>query len=232
MAAQPHDEVTFEKWQFGSVVSTGKNARCIPVNDGIGFPATHPKIQLCMDHDPALEIVQVRQEGESRCMIVKVPEESPLSHSLLKLDQFALTAAESMSVEIFKKQFRPEQLTQLYRPVLKDGLLTLTINEDVQVWKLLDDTSGDGPDKNFCDASLEELTPGDKVWICAEVKALYFLPRSFGVALVASDVLVIPSTKAKVFPFVSRTRRFTYSVPIAAHAASSSFMEEQDEASE
>jgi hypothetical protein len=228
MAAQPHDEVTFEKWQFGSVVSTGKNARCIPVNDGIGFPATHPKIQLCMDHDPALEIVEVRQEGESRCIVVKVPEESPLLQSLLKLDQFALAAAETMSVELFKKQFRPDQLMQLYRPVLKDALLTLTINDEVQVWKLLDDTSGDGPDKNFCDASLEDLVPGDKIWICAEVKALYFLPRGFGVALVASDVLVIPSMKAKVFPFVSRTRRFSYSGPVAAHATSS-FLEEQDE---
>jgi hypothetical protein len=230
MAAQPHDEVAFEKWRFGSIVSTGKNARCIPVNDGTSFPATPPKIQLCTDHDPALEIVQMLREGESWSLTVRVPEESPLLRSLQSLDHFALKAAETQSVELFKKQFKNDQLLQLYRPLVKDSLLSLSVNaDDVQVWKLLDAAAGDDIDKKFCDATLDDLVPGVRVWLCAEVKAFYFLPRSFGIALSASDVLVIPVTRPKVFPFVSRTRRFSYAPPVAANASSPEPEEAEEE---
>ena len=216
MAAQPHDDISFEAWQFGNIVTTGKNTKCIPVNDGISFPVAPPKVQLCTDNDPPLEVVQVSQDGKVRSLVVKVPDGSPLSQSLQALDRFALEAAEKKSMELFKKQFKPEQLLQLYFPTLKsDALLSLTINEDVQVWKLIDDSSKDVSEKKFCDASLEDVVPGAKVWLCAEVKALYFLPRSFGFALATSDILVIPTTKPKVFPFVSRTRSFSYMVATA-----------------
>ena len=229
MAAQPHDEVAFDKWRFGSIVNTGKNARCIPVNDGASFPPVPPKIQLCTDHDPALAILQISREGESWSLTVKVPEDSPLSRSLQSLDQFALRAAETQSVELFKKQFKSDQLLQLYRPTVKDGLLTLTVNADVQVWKLLDAAAGDDVDKKFCDAVLEDLVPGMRVWLCVEVKAVYFLPRGFGIALSASDVLVLPAKRPKVFPFVSRTRRFSYEPPVAATAPSPDPEEDEEE---
>jgi len=227
MVAQSHDNLSFETWNFGNIVSTGKNTRCIQVNDGVSFPSEPPKIQLCTDSDPPLEVVEVSLDGGSRSLIVKVSQDSPLLQSLSALDRFAVTTAEFKSNELFKKQFHSDQLLQIYHPLLNDGLLNLTINDNVQVWKLLEEASDDSQEKKFCDASLESLVSGDKVWLCVEVKALYFLPRSFGIALAASDVLVIPTTKVKVFPFASRTRRFSY-IPAAGALACSPCLEEEE----
>jgi len=229
MAAQPHDEVAFDKWQFGNIVSTGKNTKCIPVNDGVSFPASPPKIQLSTDQDPALEITQIGRDGESWSLTVNVSQESPLLQSLQSLDDFALRTAEIQSVELFKRQFKTEQLLQLYRPLLKDSLLSLTVNADAQVWKLLESASGGEEENKFCDATLGDLVPGSKVWLCAEVKAIYFFPRSFGLALSASDVLIIPATKPKVFPFVSRKLRFSYAAPAPVNAPSSDPEEAEEE---
>ena len=230
MTAQPHDDLSVLTWRFGNVSSAGKNTRCIPVTDGVSFPPQPPKIQLCTEDDPPLEVVQFVQDdckpgGGPKTLVLKVPEGSSLLQSLQALDRYALEVAEKKSTELFKKQFKPEQLQPLYTPIMKDSLLSLRVDDDLLIWKLLARNTSDASQKLITSGASEDVLPGGKVWLCAEVKALYFLPRSFGLVLTASDVLVFPREKSKAFPFVSRTLSFSF---VSEAVASSIPIPEED----
>lgn len=204
MAAQTHDALDFSSWRFGNIIATGRNARCMSVNDGDAFPAAPPKLQLSTDDDPPLEILQVNLEAGT--LTVRVPDDSSLLQSLHALDSFALDTAERRSAQFFQRDFQREQLQQLYRPVALDGRINLSLSGDTRTWRLL--AKADATERLVAEASLQDLREGDKIWLCAEVRALCFLPRSFAFALAASDVLQLPERRPRTFPFQSRKCSF------------------------
>ena len=202
MTALLHDALDFSSWRFGNLVATGRNARCMSVNDGVAFPAAPPKIQLSADDDPPLEILQVKCDS----LTIRVPEDSSLLQSLATLDGFAPDTAERHSTQCFQRDFQREQLAQLYRPLVLDGRLSLSIAEDARIWRLL--PSSDAAERRVVEASPQEVVEGSKIWLCAEVRALCFLPRSFSFALAASDLLLLPTHRPRAFPFLSRKCSF------------------------
>jgi hypothetical protein len=201
MTAVSHDALDFSSWRFGHIVATGRNARCMSVNDGVAFPAAPPKVQLSTDDDPPLEVLEVKCDA----LTIRVPEDSSLLQSLSALDGFALDTAERHSTQCFQRDFQREQLAQLYRPLAADGRLSLGVAADVRVWRLL--PTGDA-ERRVVEATPQDVVEGSKVWLCAEVRALCFLPRSFSFALAATDLLLLPAHRPRPFPFLSRKCSF------------------------
>ena len=220
MSALSHRGLSFDDWRVGGVASSGPNTRGVAVRIGGGLLAQPPKIQLCCDDEPPLEILEVSEAAEDFAPVIlrlRVPESSPLVESLGSLDRFALGAAADKSLELFKKQFQPAQLEQLLRPCLDQGpsqVLSLALSKEVRVWRLLGPSEaprggGEGPHP-VVDGCASDLVAGSKVWVCATATTVTFQPRSFGLTLSATDVLVIPSERPEVFPFVSRLHSFSY----------------------
>ena len=186
----------FPSWELSEPATNRRGGKSVYVWDGAA--RTAPLLQLVREGDAPLRLLSTWREG-ARSLDVELAE-GPLADFLRALDDYTRHVAAEKCGDWFGKSLAAEDVARMHAPLFHEGrhgshTLRLRLHGAPEVWRRarVGDVYGHG--------SASELREGAPCWLAAAVSGLYFLPRSFGLTLTVTDVMLLPEPRG--FPFAT-----------------------------
>ena len=189
----------FSSWGLSAPVANRRGGKSVfLLAPDASSPSAHPLLQLAGDGDEPLRLLRGHAAGGKNLDLVV--EEGGLASFLRTLDDFTRGVAAERCGEWFGKALPAEDVARMHNPLLlKDELgrllLRVRLHGALNVWRRR------RGEEAYDAVDAAQLQAGAPCWLAVAVSGLYFLPRSFGLTLTATDVLLLPAQRA--FPFAS-----------------------------